>query len=744
MKLMSDRRFYGALVALVIFLTTFATIVTVSGRAVPINDPVGYPLPTNPEPVLLGGSLRVEVRAGSGANSWAGRLTGKYGSRPLTPLNSSYSGGWWTVFFGVPSDVYPALYDLELDWSDGGSSVEHIQPGSVWVLEEWPETLRVAQISDIHLPYGADILATYVYEANLVDADMIVATGDIVDVETIASAWTYLQEMTSRLGIPLFILPGNHDYAGAHSELFQEYGGLKNYTVVIGDFLFMALDSNGGGYIVQEQLDWAERVLASHPDKVKFIAFHHALLSSEFADDEGTVKGGEIEGDWTDIEALREVLYFTWQDNIGLAEELLRIIQTYDVRLTLSGHVHRDMIYILNGENYIVTTGNSGGGGPPGYEGPRSRLIELDSDGTIRLGDYAMAGLFDPPNAIPTGELSYYYWGANDGSGEAVSARVVNGLDMVLEDASLEFQVSSENPVSAYSFYPGDPGSYDVVEIDAGHLFVVHVDVPAGGVYDLTLATDSDGGKPSVEIGFPDGYLGGDLVDVTVSFTDSGWGVMDVDGAYSLDGGSSWMEFDIAVSATVDRDEYLVNLQDARFALYVNVSGAPMGGTLLVRAEATDFAGNRGASEGSLTLGVAPPVAYTLTVDSSPVSGVSVTVDGVRYESPLAVSLEEGSHSVVVPDEVTVDGVEYAFTGWADGSVDAERSVSLSGDLDLGAVYEEVVEEEPEPSPEPTPEPSPDPSPEPESPGGGIPISYTSVAAGLLLGVAMLFLLRRR
>jgi MYXO-CTERM domain-containing protein len=70
--------------------------------------------------------------------------------------------------------------------------------------------------------------------------------------------------------------------------------------------------------------------------------------------------------------------------------------------------------------------------------------------------------------------------------------------------------------------------------------------------------------------------------------------------------------------------------------------------------------------------------------------------------------------------------------------------VSLSGDLDLGAVYEEVVEEEPEPSPEPTPEPSPDPSPEPESPGGGIPISYTSVAAGLLLGVAMLFLLRRR
>lgn len=444
------------------------------------------------------------------------------------------------------------------------------------------------------------------------------------------------------------------------------------------------------------------------------------------------MKGGELVGDWTDVEALREVMYFTWGDNIGLAEELLRIIQTYDVRLVMSGHVHRDMIYILNGENY-VTTGNSGGGGPEGYEGPRSRLIELDSTGAIRLGEYAEAGLFDPPNAIPTGELSYYYWGANDGSGEAVSARVVNGLEMALEDASLAF-LSSENPVDAYSFYPRDPGSYDVVETDAGYLYVVHVDVTAGGVYDLTLAMDADSVGPSVEIGFPDELPDGDIVNFTIGLTDSGWGVMDVEASYSLDGGSSWTEFDIVVSATVNRDEYVVNLRDASIALDVNVSIAQIGAMLMVRAEATDFAGNLGSSERSFALGVAPSATYILSVDSSPVSGVSVTVDGEEYESPVAAELEEGSHSVVVPDEVTMDGVEYEFTGWAD----AERSVSLSGDLDLEAVYEEVVAEEPDPSS------SPEPSPKPESPSGGIPISYASVAAGLLLGVAVLFLFRRR
>jgi hypothetical protein len=272
------------------------------------------------------------------------------------------------------------------------------------------------------------------------------------------------------------------------------------------------------------------------------------------------------------------------------------------------------------------------------------------------------------------------------------------------------------------------------------------MDVPAGGVYGLTLAMDADGVEPLVDIGFPDEYLERTHVDVTIGLTDSGWGVMDVEGSYSLDGGSSWTEFYPAVSATVNRDEYVVNLQDASFSFDVNVSGAPIGGTLMVRAEATDFAGNRGSSEGSFALGVASPVIYTLSVDSSPVSGVTVTVDGVGYESPFAVDLEEGGHTVVVSEEVKEDGVNYTFTGWADGWADPERTVDLMADTDLDALYEEVVAEEPEPEAEPDPEPDPEPDAEsePDSQGGGIPIPYTSVAVGLLLSVVVLFLFRRR
>ena len=94
---------------------------------------------------------------------------------------------------------------------------------------------------------------------------------------------------------------------------------------------------------------------------------------------------------------------------------------------------------------------------------------------------------------------------------------------------------------------------------------------------------------------------------------------------------------------------------------------------------------------------------YTLSVDSSPVSGVTVTVDGVDYESPFTTELEEGGYTVVVPDELTVEDTDYTFTGWADGGTDPEKTVSLSADTDLEAYYEEIVVEDTDPEPDPEP-----------------------------------------
>jgi len=89
---------------------------------------------------------------------------------------------------------------------------------------------------------------------------------------------------------------------------------------------------------------------------------------------------------------------------------------------------------------------------------------------------------------------------------------------------------------------------------------------------------------------------------------------------------------------------------------------------------------------------------HTLSVESSPVSGLAFTLDGQNFETPHSEELEEDSYTISVAAETTVGGKNYAFTGWEDGVTSSERSVDLSSNLTLRANYEEIVDEEPEPT----------------------------------------------
>ena len=87
------------------------------------TSPVSYPLPTVPEPVIVGSPLRVNVEAGSGAGGWALKLVSDYGSSFLTIMNSSYAGAFgWTLFFEVPASLRSGLYSLNIAYSAGGST----------------------------------------------------------------------------------------------------------------------------------------------------------------------------------------------------------------------------------------------------------------------------------------------------------------------------------------------------------------------------------------------------------------------------------------------------------------------------------------------------------------------------------------------------------------------------------------------------------------------------------------------
>jgi len=85
------------------------------------------------------------------------------------------------------------------------------------------------------------------------------------------------------------------------------------------------------------------------------------------------------------------------------------------------------------------------------------------------------------------------------------------------------------------------------------------------------------------------------------------------------------------------------------------------------------------------------PVTHTLTVDSSPISGVNFTVDDMVHTTPWSESLMQGSYTIEMPSTWTVGADEYVFAHWEDDSTEPTRTISLTEDTTITATYELYV-----------------------------------------------------
>lgn len=595
---MKSTRFRNIILILLTFI--LMGVPAVLGAPTVITDPMKHPLPTAPEPTILGGTIRVEIIAGDSATGWMVEISSDIDSSSLVLVQTTDKGDYWELIFTTPSDITPDLYDMTVNWIEG-SAKEVTQSRSIWVMEEWPETITFSQISDVHQPYGSDFFAQYIHEQNLLNPDMIIVTGDIVDVETIASAWSFLQGTLEESEIPTFLLPGNHDHT-SQATFYKRYGGKTNYSTVIGDFVFVALNSHGGGYVTIEELEWADKVLQQYPNKVKIIAFHHAFLSSEYEDDLGSITGGEITGSWENIEDLQDTLYFTWNTNMDNSERLLRLIEENDVRVILNGHVHRDMIYILNEKHYFITTTTLGGGLPAtSYHGYRT--ITVSNTGEVTLDEYAQASTYDPPNSIPLEDISYYYKTANDGSTNAVTAVVVNNQNRDLTNAQLEFHVNDDVSSDSYTFSPAEPNSYKVHTLEDGYKFIAYVDITADSTYILTLSSSQDMIDPEIHIELPYSPEQNLPIEVVVTVSDKGYGVKTVSGQYSQDEGSTWTPIELEFKPTITGKLFQTDYPTETYLFEISTGFE----TLTVQIEAEDYAGNLVTQEESIIITTLEP-----------------------------------------------------------------------------------------------------------------------------------------
>ncbi|MCW4014383.1 MAG: metallophosphoesterase [Candidatus Bathyarchaeota archaeon] len=696
-----------------------------------IAEYMSSPLPTAPEPVLIGGDFPVMVKdlstdlAGGVASAWSGEISSIYGVYTIPLVNGTFDGEKWLLYFNVPDNVHAGLYNLTLAQ---GSMTVH-QSNSIWVLENYPDTITFSQITDIHEPIGELLYPQFIMQSNFMNPDFVLATGDIVQTESNARAWAYTQYANIQYEVPIYMLPGNHDYSGYGGKGYAMYGGKLNYTLVLGDFVVIAADSGENGYFNPEQVIWIEQQLQKYPDKVKILGFHHAILSSEFEEDMGSTTGGYIEVDWDDIDSLAETMYFTWLGEDGLpldvTKEVFRLVHEYDVRIILNGHVHRDMIYVVDNQHYFVTTCTTGGGLPE-TQRYGSRLITVEGDGTVTLDPYAVADIDNPPNNLPTGYVSYTYSSANDFTGTAVSAKVQNDLEIPIIDGRLIFKVSDSKPLGDYVFVGEQPTRVETTTTSEGYVFEAYFDVPAQTGFEVTLKAEDDTTEPSLGVELAAPYQMENPTTVTLSVSDYGWGLKTIDVSYSLNDGSTWIPVEASIEPILVGDLFKDNF--GGYDVTFEVPALFEGESILVKAEATDYAGNEASFQSTdLTLGT--PTEYTLSVDSTPIT-VDINVDGISMAAPHMATLEEGEYTVSAPETITVDGDTYELMEWSTGETGTEITITLSEDTSITVTYEMQETTEPDTEPDTEPETEPD-------TGGGIPFP----AAYMLIGVAAATLL---
>lgn len=246
--------------------------------------------------------------------------------------------------------------------------------------------LVIAQITDCHLQNdpqqgyrGLDVERhlDFVVDDLLQQSetiDMILWTGDLVHHGAVRG-YQRLSERISKLSIPSFWIPGNHDDAELMQRIGDQAEGSLNQRVVLAnDWAVILLDSTsepdgqGGGSLAQSELSFLQQQLRALSDLSCLIVLHHNPVP--------------VESDWQD------------QIMLGNAEAFWQLLAAHEnVRGVINGHVHQSKDSDINGVRVMMTPATSvqfkmgcsqfALEDQSALKAPAYRLLKLFSDGQI-------------------------------------------------------------------------------------------------------------------------------------------------------------------------------------------------------------------------------------------------------------------------------------------------------------------------------------------------------------------------
>ncbi|MEW4983304.1 MAG: 3',5'-cyclic-AMP phosphodiesterase [Cycloclasticus sp.] len=191
--------------------------------------------------------------------------------------------------------------------------------------------LKILQISDMHLfasvdkeLVGVNTEDSFLSVLQLAQEaswppDLIFLTGDLSQ-DSSTESYTRLIEHMTKLNIPCYVLPGNHDTPAMLTELFETplltYQPLLHYKQWLFAFLDSETPNEEGGTLDEAAVEKLRQEISAHPNKQVLICLHHQLIPI----------GSE------------------WLDSMCVAnpDSLIKVITDYpNVRGVIHGHIHQ-------------------------------------------------------------------------------------------------------------------------------------------------------------------------------------------------------------------------------------------------------------------------------------------------------------------------------------------------------------------------------------------------------------------
>jgi len=172
-------------------------------------------------------------------------------------------------------------------------------------LNNSPDTFRFAVIADNTGGPRAGVFSETLNKLNMLQPEFVVGTGDLIEGyedtrEKLEKQWTRFGAEMSKLQVPYFFVPGNHDSGRPlWLELYKEHFGVPYYHFLYKNVLFLCLFTNDGANnetgLGREQVDYAKKTLAEHANVRYTFVFQHKPLwnenNAEWKEIEASLKG---------------------------------------------------------------------------------------------------------------------------------------------------------------------------------------------------------------------------------------------------------------------------------------------------------------------------------------------------------------------------------------------------------------------------------------------------------------------